>query len=71
MYEVNGTEFNGYMTAIEAAKKIGAEVFEVREDGSKTRRWAPAAAVSTKKVRIYNERMAAYAAQEAQKKGNV
>jgi hypothetical protein len=67
MYEVNGTKFAGYMTAIEAAKKIGAEVFEVREDGSKTRRWAPAAAVSAKKLRMHAEHKAAYAAQEAQK----
>lgn len=43
------------------------EVFEVREDGSKVRRWAPAAPVSSKKVRIYNERKAAYEAQEKAK----
>lgn len=67
MYEVNGTNYAGYMTAIEAAKSVGAEVFEVREDGSKTRRWAPAVKVSAKKVRVYNERQVAYAAQEAQK----
>ena len=67
MYEVDGRKFIGYMTAIEAAKKIGAEVFEVREDGSKTRRWAPAAAVTAKRMRQHTEHKAAYAAQEAQK----
>lgn len=67
MYEVNGTKFTGYITAIEAAKKIGAEVFEVREDGSKIRRWTPAAAVTAKRMRQHAEHKAAYTAQEAQK----
>lgn len=67
MYEVNGTKFTGYMAAIESAKKIGAEVFEVREDGEKVLRWFPAPAVSSKKMRMYEQRKAAYAAQEAQK----
>lgn len=67
MYEVQGQQFSSYMSAIDSAKKVGAEVFEVQADGTKMRRWAPAAAISPEKVRAYNERMAAYAAQEAQK----
>lgn len=68
MYEVNGTKFASYIAATEAANKILAEVFEVREDGSKILRWFPAPAVSSKKLRMYEQRKAAYAAQEAQKK---
>lgn len=67
MYQVAETKFSSYMQAVKFADASKLEVFEVREDGSKVRRWAPAAPVSSKKVRMYNERKAAYEAQEKAK----
>jgi hypothetical protein len=64
MYEINGRKFDSYLAAIANARAIGAEVFQVNADGSKTRRWAPATAPAAKKVRQYRERCAAYAAQQ-------
>jgi len=67
MYQVAETNFSSYMQAVKFANASNLEVFEVREDGSKVRRWAPAAPVSSKKIRMYNERKAAYEAQEKAK----
>ena len=64
MYEVNGTKFESLSKAIAYADSIKAEVFGVREN---RRVWAPAAPVSSKKMKVYRERMAAYKAQEAGK----
>jgi hypothetical protein len=50
MYKVNNQQFNSYMAAVAAARAVGAEVFEVREDGSHIRRWTPAAPVSAKRT---------------------
>lgn len=40
MYNVNNQPFASFMAAVTAARSAGAEVFEVREDGSQIRRWA-------------------------------
>jgi len=64
MYEVNGTKFESLSKAITYADSIKAEVFGVREN---RRVWAPAATASSKKMKMYHERMAAYKAQEAGK----
>lgn len=63
MYEVKqtGEKFQSYFKAIEAAKKIGSEVL----DDAGISRWHPAPAVSQKKLRMYAERKAAYAARES------
>lgn len=42
MFVVNGMILNDYGTAVETAKAAGAEVFEVRPDGERIRRWTPA-----------------------------
>jgi hypothetical protein len=60
MYTVNEQKFSSYLKAVAAANLAGAEVFD--ENG--VRRWAPAAAVSKKAVRRYNEQLAAYNAQQ-------
>lgn len=67
MYQVAARLFTSYLQAVTVAKENGAEVFEVREDGSRIRRWAPAAPASAKQWRMYHERLAAYAAQERAK----
>ena len=64
MYQVKGTIYTSFFAAIEAAQKAGAEVYEV---ATNTRRWHPAPPVSAKRMRQYNEQLAAY---EAQKKLN-
>jgi len=63
MYKVNAETFDSFMKAVASANKIGAEVF----DDKGVRRWAPAKLPSAKKVRMYNERMAAYNAQQLAK----
>lgn len=42
MYEVNGEKFISYLAAVRAANAVRAEVFEVRENGERVRRWYPA-----------------------------
>lgn len=42
MYDVNGKSFESFTQAVNAAKAIDAEVFEVRETGERIRRWYPA-----------------------------
>lgn len=64
MYEVNGIKFEPFTKAVAYADSIKAEVFSTREG---RRVWAPAAPVSSKKMKMYHERMAAYKAQEAAK----
>lgn len=64
MYEVNGTKFESFTKAVAYADSIKAEVFGVREN---RRVWTPAAPASSKKMKMYRERMAAYKAQEAGK----
>ena len=61
MYTVNEKTFNSFMKAMRYAQSIKAEVFEV-ETG--LRRWAPAAPVSAKRMRRYENQKAAYDAQE-------
>ncbi len=41
-YRVGDEMFSSYFGAVTAAKKIGARVVEVREDGTVIERWAPA-----------------------------
>lgn len=64
MYEANNKQFTSYTAAVREANAVKCEVFEVRADGSKCRRWAPAAPVSAKKARQYREALAARAAYE-------
>ena len=64
MYEVNGIKFESFTKAIVYADSIKAEVFGVREGRVV---WTPAAPISSKKMKMYHERMAAYKAQEAAK----
>jgi hypothetical protein len=63
-YTVNTQNFDSFLKAVNYAKDINAEVYEV---ATGLRRWAPAAAPSSKKMRLYKERMAAYNAQQAAK----
>ena len=67
MYQVAEINFTSYMAAVKVANEKKLEVFEVREDGSRVRRWAPAAPIASKKMRAYRERLAAYEAQEKAK----
>ena len=64
MYQVKttGQTFDSFMSAVACAKSANSEVFEV-ETGA--RRWAPAAPVSSKKLRQYQNQLAARAAYEA------
>jgi hypothetical protein len=64
MYQVKttGQTFNSFLTAVAVAKVEGSEVFEV---STGLRRWAPAAPVSAKKMRLYRDGLAARAAYEA------
>ncbi len=66
MYEIKATEekFDSFFSAIAAAKKISAEVFEV---ATGLRRWAPAPKVSATRMSQYREQAAAYAAQQSAK----
>jgi len=41
MYDVAGQSFESFSKAVDAAKVIDAEVYEVRADGERIRRWAP------------------------------
>lgn len=47
-YRVGADHFDSYTKAIAAAKSAGAEVFEVRADGTEIRRWAPAPKVKAR-----------------------
>lgn len=70
MYTVNETSFDSWTKAVEYADTIKAAVFGVREGRIV---WSPAPPVSSKKMHMYRERLAAYNAQEAAKaakKGN-
>ena len=67
MYEANEIKFDSYLKAVAYANANKVEVFEVRADGSKIRRWAPAAPVTSRKMRRYLEQKAAYEAQEKAK----
>ena len=64
MYEANGIKFDSFTKAVAYADSVKVEVFGVREG---RRVWAPAAPVSSKKMKMYRERLAAYKAQEAAK----
>ena len=64
MYKAGEIEFSSYLKAVKFANENKLEVFEVRADGSSIRRWFPAPAVTSKKVRMYNERKAAHEAQQ-------
>lgn len=66
MYEITATgeQFDSFFSAISAAKKIGAEVFEV---ATGLRRWSPAPKVSATRMSQYREQAAAYAAQQSAK----
>lgn len=63
MYIVTATgqSFESFIAAVAAGKAAGSEV--VQADNG-VRRWAPAAPVTSKQIRRYNERAAAYAAQQ-------
>lgn len=63
MYQVNNQTFSSFLAAVAVAKVSGSEVF----DSNGARRWHPAPAVSAKKTRMYEERLAAYNAQQAAK----
>ena len=63
MYEANGKPFTSFLAAIAEADKVKAVVVEV---ATGTIRWRPGT-VSKKAQRMYRERKAAYAAQEAGK----
>jgi hypothetical protein len=64
MYSVNGNEFESFLDAVQAAKVIKAEVIEV---ATGKRRWAPGT-TPLAALRRYQERKAAYDAQERAKK---
>ena len=64
IYTVNTKTFDLFSKAVSYAKEINAEVYKV---ATGLRRWAPAASPSSKKMRLYNERLAAYNAQQAAK----
>ena len=66
MYQVTktGERFDSFMKAIAAGKVADSEVLEI---ATGLVRWNPAPKVTEKKMRIYRERLNAYAAQKAQK----
>jgi len=59
VYKVNETTYSSFLAAIDAAKKIGANVV-LASNGSV--KWSPAPAVSKKKMRKYYGDLAAYEA---------
>jgi hypothetical protein len=61
MYQVNEMRFTSFMKAGRYADSIKANVIEV---ATGLQRWTPATQVSKKKQRYYEERKAAYEAQE-------
>ena len=63
LYRVNTTEFKNYLEAVAYARSINGEVYEIANG---LRRWHPAPAVSSAKMRRYQERMAAWEAQQKQ-----
>ncbi len=63
MYETtDGRAFESYGAACTFATANNLEVFEVRPNGERCRRWYPAPQKSTKHQRMYRERLAAYEA---------
>jgi hypothetical protein len=64
MYRVNNEKFTSFTKAVAEASSKNEEVFQVNADGSESRRWTPAPAPSSKKVRQYREKLAAYKAQQ-------
>lgn len=65
LYTVNGKPFESFKEAIAKASKTGSHVIEIRTG---IVRWSPAPPVSAKRLRMYKERQAAFAAQEAGKR---
>lgn len=61
MYSVEGQIYNSFLAAIGAAEKIGANVIMVSNGSVK---WSPAPQVSRKKMRKYQNQLAAYNAQQ-------
>lgn len=57
--EKTGEQFVSYMKAVTAANAISSNIIEI-ETGRV--RWTPAPSISPKKIRMYNERLAAYEA---------
>lgn len=43
MYDVNGKSFESFTEACASAKRSNMDVFEVRPDGERIRRWTPPA----------------------------
>ena len=66
IYRVNSTEFTSFKAAVDFARSIDAEVFQI-DNG--LRRWAPASKPSPRRVRQYLEQKAAYEAQQRASKG--
>lgn len=64
-YTVNNEPFNSFKEAVARADKLKADVIEV---ATGVRRWTPAPSVSSKKLKMYRERQAAFEAQEAARK---
>ena len=65
-YEVRktGEVFKSFFEACKAGEASKSEVYEVNTG---IRRWYPAESVSAKNMRYYEERMAAYKAQQSMK----
>jgi len=66
MYRVNNEKFTSFTKAVAEASYKNEEVFEIKSDGSEVRRWKPAPAPTSKKLRQYREKLAAYKAQQNQ-----
>lgn len=64
MYQVNDAKFDSYFQAIAAAKASNVNVIE---SATGTIRWEAPKPVSKKKIKQYNERKAAYDAQQKYK----
>lgn len=62
MYTVNTATYDDFLDAVRAAKPINADVYEV---ATGLRRWTPAQTPNAKAMRLYQERLAAYRAQQA------
>lgn len=62
MYQANDKTFVSFFDAIKYAKSANTDVIEI-ETG--LRRWTPAPAVSAKKMRRYQEQLAAYQAKQS------
>lgn len=63
-YSVDGIPFDSFQTAVAAAHSVGTVVIE---SATGIIRWSPAPKPNRKRMRMHQERLAAYQAQESPK----